>query len=208
MKEIIVEQEREFPDWKEFYKNEDIEKMPWFYNGLDPDLEEALNTLNIHSGTALDLGTGPATQAIALAEGGFTVTGTDLSGSAIREARIKAEELGLDIDFHQDDVLNSTLETSFDIIFDRGLFHTMKPTMRPLYISHVHSLVRASGYLFVKCFSHLETMEPGPYRFSPDEIKTYFSDHFSILSIKKTVFHGTIDPPPKALFMTMQKPGV
>ncbi len=203
-----MDKEREFPDWKQLYKDEEVEKMPWFYSGLDPDLEKALAKFDISPGTALDLGTGPATQAIALAKMGFTVTGTDLSESAIRKARIRAEEAGLDIDFRQDDVLDSTFETSFDLIFDRGLFHTIQPDTRRDYISHVHGLVRPGGHLFVKCFHHLETMEPGPYRFSPDELKDYFSGHFTILSIEETVFHGTVAPPPRALFTSLQRPGV
>jgi 2-polyprenyl-3-methyl-5-hydroxy-6-metoxy-1,4-benzoquinol methylase len=203
-----VDKERELPDWKQLYKDEEVEKMPWFYPGLDPDLEKALAKFHISSGTALDLGTGPATQAIALAKRGFTVTGTDLSEVAIRKARIRAEGAGLDIDFRQEDILDNTIETSFDLIFDRGLFHTIQPNIRREYIGHIHDLVRPEGHLFVKCFHHLETMEPGPYRFSPEELKDYFSGYFTILSIEETVFHGTLAPPPKALFINMKKPGI
>jgi 2-polyprenyl-3-methyl-5-hydroxy-6-metoxy-1,4-benzoquinol methylase len=200
--------DREFPDWKQLYNDKEVETMPWFYPGLDPDLEKALSTFNIYSGSALDLGTGPATQAIALAERGFIVTGTDLSDTAIRKARIRAGEAGLEVDFRQDDVLDSTIETVFDLVFDRGLFHTLPPDMRRDYVDHIHDLIRPGGYLFVKCFHYHETMEPGPYRFSPEELKDYFSGPFDIVSIEETVFQGTLDPPPKAFFVSMQKPGI
>jgi 2-polyprenyl-3-methyl-5-hydroxy-6-metoxy-1,4-benzoquinol methylase len=74
-------------------------------------------------GTALDLGTGPGTQAMALAERGFQVTATDLSVTAIQKAQKQAQEKGLNVSFVQDDILNSTLDQKFDFVLDRGCFH-------------------------------------------------------------------------------------
>lgn len=56
--------------------------MPWFNPELDEDLENALDELGLRSGSALDLGTGPGTQAIHLARRGFDVTATDISETA------------------------------------------------------------------------------------------------------------------------------
>jgi hypothetical protein len=55
--------------------------------------------------------------------------------------------------------------------------------------------------LFLKCFSDKEPGQEGPYKFSPDEIRDLFS--FRIDSIKETVYQGTLDPFPKALFIVM-----
>jgi hypothetical protein len=60
--------------WDERYKDQPVETMPWFYADLDADLAQALDRLGIGSGKALDLGTGPGTQAIALAKRGLDVT--------------------------------------------------------------------------------------------------------------------------------------
>jgi hypothetical protein len=49
-------------------------------------------------------------------------------------------------------------------------------------------------------------MEEGPYRFSPDAIRSIFSPAFNVLSIHHTVYHGTLKPLPRALFSVMQKP--
>lgn len=75
---------QEFPNWEALYQEKPVETMPWFNPDLDPDVEEALLTLDLSNGTALDLGTGPGTQAIALAERGFQVIATDLSETAIQ----------------------------------------------------------------------------------------------------------------------------
>src|SRR5918911_301010 len=105
--------------WDERYQQQSVETMPWFYPQLDDDLAQALDALGLRSGSALDLGTGPGTQAIQLAQRGFDVTATDLSDAAIRLASARAEAHGLKISWQQDDILSSRLTGPFDLIFDR-----------------------------------------------------------------------------------------
>jgi 2-polyprenyl-3-methyl-5-hydroxy-6-metoxy-1,4-benzoquinol methylase len=198
-------QQREFPDWNNLYQERQVETMPWYNPDIDADLEQALGELKIDSGIALDLGTGPGTQAIALAKKGFRVTGTDISEAAITQADSKAKEEGLDISFIQDDIFKSRLQQEFDFVFDRGCFHVFHPDLRQDYVRIVHSLIKPKGYLFLKCFSHLETREGGPYRFTPEEIKKIFGDRFDVISIHETVYQGTLDPLPKALFSILQR---
>jgi len=45
----------------------------------------------------------------------------------------------------------------------------------------------------------------GPYRFSIDEIDSVFSDRFVRESFKETVYQGTLDILPKALFVVLRK---
>jgi hypothetical protein len=61
------------------------------------------------------------------------------------------------------------------------------------------------GILFLKCFSDKEPRQEGPYKFSPDGIRDLFSESFRIDSIKETVYQGTLDPFPRALFVVMVK---
>ncbi len=199
-------QQREFPDWEKLYQDQNVESMPWFNPNLDPDLDQALTKLNLHTtSTALDLGTGPGTQAMALAQRGFQVTASDLSATAIEKAQALAKEQGLDISWKQDDILNSNLEQKFDFVFDRGCFHVFPPERRPDYVRVVDSLIKPNGYLFLKCFSHLETRESGPYRFTAEEIKQIFGSRFNVISVEDTVYQGTLDPFPRALFSILKK---
>ncbi|BAY09995.1 putative methyltransferase [Calothrix sp. NIES-2098] len=197
--------EREFPNWETLYQEQAVETMPWFNSSLDPDVESALLTLEINNGSVLDLGTGPGTQAIALAERGFQVMATDLSEAAIRQAAAKANQKGLEISFRQDDILNSHLEQSFDLILDRGCFHVLPPQSYGTYVQTVANLLKPKGYLLLKCFSHLEIREQGPYRFTPEEIQQIFKERFDLRLAKQTVYHGTLDPLPKALFCILEK---
>ncbi len=200
-----MNRQREFPEWEQLYREQKVESMPWFNPDLDPDLVLALNRLNLHTGTALDLGTGPGTQAITLAERGFKVTATDISATAVQQAQRKAQEKGLNIDFRQDDILNSSLEQAFDLVFDRGCFHVFHPQQRQDYVRAVINLVKPGGYLFLKCFSYKETRDGGPYRFTPEEIKEIFISQFNVLSVEETVYHGTLNPLPQALFCVLEK---
>jgi methylase of polypeptide subunit release factors len=79
--------EKDFPDWNNLYNTQNVETMPWYNKSLDSDLEEELERGKISKGRILDLGTGPATQAIQLAKRGLEVTGSDVSEAAIRRAR-------------------------------------------------------------------------------------------------------------------------
>ena len=83
--------------------------------------------------------------------------------------------------------------------------HVLPPDQRQDYIRVVHSLVKPKGYLFLKCFSYLEKSESGPYRFTPEEIKEIFSDRFHVISVQETVYQGTLNPLPQALFCILQK---
>jgi len=196
---------REFPDWETRYREDNVEEMPWFYPELDPDFDQALERLRIHSGNILDLGTGPGTQAIELAKRGFAVTATDVSSSAITKATARLKDAGVSVDFRQDDILNSTLNRQFDIVMDRGCFHVFSAEQRPAYLRSLKALLEPGNYLLLKTFSHRETMEEGPYRFKPEEIEQMFADDFTIISITDSAFPSTLEHDPKALFCILKR---
>ena len=81
------------------------------------------------SGTrALDLGCGEGADAIWLAEHGWTVVGTDVSGTALARARAAAEARGVAdrIDFVQHDLTGSFPEGSFDLVSAHFLHSTVE----------------------------------------------------------------------------------
>ena len=203
---------KDFPDWENLYKSQRVETMPWYNENFDFDLEKELDERKIiiinnnsdDSKTFLDLGTGPATQAIWLAKRGFKVIGSDLSEAAINRARkVYANEEN--VNFIVDDILNSKFkDNEFDYIFDRGCFHVLLPADRQKYIRKIKQILKKdNGILFLKCFSDKEPRQEGPYKFSAEQIRDLFGESFRIDSIKETVYQGTLDPFPKALFVVM-----
>jgi len=201
---------KDFPDWETLYKSQRVETMPWYNENFDFDLEKELDKRKIINNNSddsikfLDLGTGPATQAIWLAKRGFKVTGSDLSDAAINRAReIYANEEN--VNFIVDDILNSKFkDNEFNYIFDRGCFHVLLPADRQKYISKIKQILKKdNGILFLKCFSDKEPRQEGPYKFSAEQIRDLFGESFRIDSIKETVYQGTLNPFPKALFVVM-----
>jgi SAM-dependent methyltransferase len=203
----MSEPPRSIPDWNMLYKNEEVTTMLWYNKNLDFNLKGEFDKRNIltdvHGYKFLDLGTGPGTQAVQLANLGFDVTAIDISEYAIE----KAKKLSNKVNFIVDNILESKLgKEEFDYIFDRGCFHGISPGDRQKYIAKVKDIIKKEGILFLKCFSEKELREEGPYRFSPDRIKKIFGNDFEILSIKETDYSGDVDPvPPKALFVVMRK---
>jgi ubiquinone/menaquinone biosynthesis C-methylase UbiE len=200
--------EKDFPDWNNLYNTQNVETMPWYNENLDSDLEEELERGKISKGRILDLGTGPATQAIQLAKRGLEVTGSDVSEAAIRRARelYVHNNKNMKIDFIVDDILNSKIrDKMFDCVFDRGCFHVLPIDKRLVYIKEIKRILDDMGILFLKCFSIKEPRQEGPYKFSKDGIRQLFRNDFIIMSVKDTVYQGTLDPLPRALFVVMSK---
>ena len=186
--------------WEEVYRNSDVSDLPWYTPLLDTDLDRALKEYLPSGGRILDLGTGPATQAIALAKRGYDVVATDIAPSAIRKAKHAAQRERVRIDFRVDNILDSKLEGALvDAIVDRGVFHTMPPEARPRYVVTVRRILRPKGVLILKAFSHKNPRQGGPYHFSPTELGSYFRESFEVLSIRDSEFHGTLARPPEAL---------
>ncbi len=193
-------------DWEKLYATSDVATLPWYNPDLDADVERALKAHRLRGGRLLDLGTGPATQAMNLAKRGFDVVATDISSSAIKKAKAAAIESGLSITFLVDNVLKSRLAPNLvDAIVDRGVFHVLPKDKRPLYVRTVHRVLRPDGWLFLKCFSDKEPGTWGPHRIAEPELLGYFRGSFEILSVVETVFQGNVKPPPKALFATFRR---
>ncbi len=197
-------QRKNMPDWDSFYKENKIEEMPWYEKNLDLDLEYQINSMNLTQGKFLDLGTGPGTQAIQLDKLGFEATGSDISKNAIE----KAKQLSSNVSFVVDDILNSSFpDDSFDFILDRGCFHVLEPSLRKDYLNQIKKILKDDGILFLKVMSIEEKGLPkdeGPYRFSQQEVIDTFEKDFEIIEIKPTVYYGTLDPLPKALFVVIK----
>ena len=192
--------------WEGLYATSDVSSLPWYTPNLDPDIEKALADHGVRTARILDLGTGPATQAVNLARRGFDVIGTDISPTAIRKAKATAKAARVTIEFRVDDILRSKLEPNLvDAIVDRGVFHVLPPEKRSVYVDTVHRVLRPNGWLFLKCFSDKEPGTYGPYRIASKELRGYFRGPFEVLSIVDTVFDGTLEPSPKALFGTFRR---
>ena len=81
----------------------------------------------------------------------------------------------------------------------------MAPVDRSTYAETVSGLLTPGGRFFLKTFSVNQPGNWGPYRLAPADIEALFSAALEIITIKETVFHGTLKKVPKALFAVMRR---
>ena len=194
--------------WEARYQETPTERLPWFHAELDADIGQALDTLALSGGAVLDLGCGPGTQALALAKRGFTVTASDVSHSAIDAAGKLTTSENVNIDFHADDVLNSRLKGPFDLVIDRGVFHCFpEASDQQAYMNTIRRILKAGGFLLLKCFHKDETCEAGPAgRYDEVDISRFFVDGFELVEAHATRFYSAAqDNAPKALFCILKR---
>jgi 2-polyprenyl-3-methyl-5-hydroxy-6-metoxy-1,4-benzoquinol methylase len=117
---------------------------------LDPDFERHFDDLKITGGKLLDIGTGTGEQAIFLAQKGFDVTATDVSPSAIKDAKVLSEAASVAVAFVEDNILLSHLADQFDLITDRGCFTLIPDKYKPEYVAAINKLLKPGGWLFLK----------------------------------------------------------
>lgn len=176
--------------WDEVYAGA-REKIPWDIGVPSEHLVDAVEEEEIKPGAALDICCGTGTEAIYLAQKGFSVSAIDVSRRAIEIARKKAIEAGVKIDFRVGSILEMPFEDeSFDLVNDRGCFHVFAPEYRKWFVEEVGRVMRKGGIYLLRCFSEKEPEGPGPRRISREELLNTFSGAFEITSIDEIELRG------------------
>lgn len=97
----------------------------------------------------LDVSCGIGTQALALAEKGFKVTGSDLSGAEIERAKVEAVLRGLEIPFSVCDMRNAATHhpLPFDLVLscDNSLPHLLSDADILTALRQMHACLKPGG---------------------------------------------------------------
>ena len=180
--------------WNDVYKG----TPPWDISYPQPAFQALMQSGEIKPGRVLDIGCGRGENAILLAMNGCEVTGIDLAKEAISDAKAKAKERHVKVNFTVGNVLQMDRlfkESEFDIVIDSGLFHVMADEERLLFVQQLYRVLKEGGKYFMLCFSD---KEPGEYelprRLSKAEIKSTFSSLFNISYIKDAIFDTLLNP--------------
>jgi SAM-dependent methyltransferase len=85
------------------------------WTNVTVEMDQILGLLELEDGAAvLDLCCGPGRHSLELARRGYRVTGVDLTGSYLNEARTRAQKEGLDVDFVREDMRRFRRNNAFD----------------------------------------------------------------------------------------------
>jgi SAM-dependent methyltransferase len=136
--------------WKYFWNT------PWD-TGISPP--ELMQFIADHPpGRALDLGCGTGTNAITFASHGWQVTGIDFAWRAIKIARRKARQKGVDVDLRVGDILKLDDRSGpFDLVLDIGCYHSLPEPEMETYAENLERLLAPRGKFLMYGFFR----EPG-----------------------------------------------
>lgn len=193
----------------EIYRNIPIKEIPWNIENPPDALIQLIESGILKPCSVIDLGCGTGNYAVYLAGKGFTVTGVDISETAIKYAKENAKEKKVECDFLQADVLGDLgkeVNKTFDFAYDWELLHHIYPEDRNKYVENVQRIINQRGRYLSVCFNEKDTQfgSSGKYRktqlgtilyfSSEDELRKLFSVYFKILEIKTFEIKGKTVP--------------
>jgi SAM-dependent methyltransferase len=129
-------------------------------------------------GSVLDAGCGTGENALYFASLGHETWGIDGAPAAIEQARQKAQERDLSVEFRVHDALAlEKLGRTFDTVTDSGLFHVFDDEDRARYVESLGRVLGSGGRYFMLCFSDRQPGAfPLPRRVTQEEIRAAFAD--------------------------------
>jgi methyl halide transferase len=132
--------------WEQYFATHTQEQMPWFIGRPDHNLVSWMSTQALKPRRILDLGCGHGDNAIWLAQQGFEVTATDISDTAVSQAKERAKNLGVNIHFCINNAIDDLPIGPFDLVFDRGLFHQFNYIEdRPKVVKNISNVLASEG---------------------------------------------------------------
>ncbi|HEV8623201.1 MAG TPA: class I SAM-dependent methyltransferase, partial [Acidimicrobiia bacterium] len=130
----------------------DLPSIPWDIGAAQPVVIEAERAGRFH-GAVLDVGCGLGDNAIYLAAQGHQVTGIDAAPTAIEQARQRAQQQGVGVEFSMADATSlAGFEGRFDSVLDGACYHCLDEDARHAYAAALHRATRPDALLTLFCF--------------------------------------------------------
>lgn len=139
-----------------FHPWEDLAEHPPFAETLLEMVAREENGQGPPYGPALDLGTGSGVWGVELAKRGWQMTGVDMVEKALRRARERVEEAGVDVRLVQGDVTalrRADVGSNFRLAVDTGTFHGLTDSQREAMGREVSSVCAEEATVLLDCFA-------------------------------------------------------
>jgi SAM-dependent methyltransferase len=107
-------------------------------------------------GPALDLGTGSGVWGVRLAQRGWEVTGVDIVEKALRRARERIDEAGVEMRLVHGDVTalqEADVESGYRLVLDTGTFHGLADAQRQAMGREISAIAAQDATLVLDCFA-------------------------------------------------------
>jgi ubiquinone/menaquinone biosynthesis C-methylase UbiE len=124
---------------------------PWDTGISPPELYEFIQ--NHQPGRAIDIGCGTGTNIITLANAGWNVTGIDFAPRAIKIARQKLKQAGVQAKLILGDATKlEGIKGPFDFALDLGCFHGIPQDGRLKYLEGLDRILATDGFWLMYAF--------------------------------------------------------
>jgi 2-polyprenyl-3-methyl-5-hydroxy-6-metoxy-1,4-benzoquinol methylase len=193
----------------EIYSSIPLNEIPWNIENPPDALLQLIESGKVKPCSVIDLGCGAGNYAVYFAGKGFTVTGVDISETAIKFAQKNAKVKNVSCDFLRADVLGDLgkeVNKTFDFAYDWELLHHIYPENRNKYLENVQCLINPGGRYLSVCFNENDAQFGGSGKYrktqlgtvlyfsSEDELRKLFSTSFKILELKTFEIKGKTAP--------------
>lgn len=159
------------------------------------ELKRVLAEDGIPPSSAVELGCGTGTNAVWLAQQGFSVTAADISPTAIQRARERAAAAGVTLRFVVGDVgAAPDLGGPFAFFFDRGCYHCVREQNLAGYLRTLERNLspQARGLILS---GNARAPRTGPPIVAEEEIRRELSPLFEIVRLREFRFDIVGDQP-------------
>lgn len=161
-------------EWDRAYRD-GTHECQWDTPWAAPELAGALSVIRPPRGSrALDIGCGTGSDAVFMAALGLSVTGVDLSLTALELAEQRARTAGVEVQWLAGDALSLPVASgSIDLATDRGCLHHIPDADRPRYASEVFRVLRPGGLVLLRGMS-----EAGRHKYpvTPEAVRAHFAE--------------------------------
>jgi methyl halide transferase len=166
---------------------------PWDSGEPDEELLRVLDAGKLPGKSVLEIGCGTGTNAVELARRGFAVTAVDMVEQPIQEARRKAGEAKVQVDFRVADALDNHLGGPYDILFDRGVYHGLRLDNLASFQDLLKRVTRTGSWWLCLAGNARERRDPGPPVVTEQEIRTELEPLFDIVELREIRFSTNRD---------------
>lgn len=139
-----------------FHPWEDLADHPPFAERLLGLVGREENGAGPPYGPALDLGTGSGVWGVQLAKRGWEVTGVDMVEKALRRARERVDQAGVDMRLVQGDVTalrQAGVGSGYRLVVDTGTFHGLDERQRAAMGREVSAVCADDATVLLDCFT-------------------------------------------------------
>jgi len=171
-------------DWDAVYRQG---TPPWDAGRPHAELARVLDEYRLRPKTVLEIGCGTGADAIVLARRRFEVTAVDCSPIAIERARLRAEQSDAVLRFVLDDVFDfARTSGQFDLIYDAGLYHSVRLVNLERYLDMLWRVTRPGSYHLCLAGAPSKTVEGGPPQVTEDEMHNELGRLFEFVHLRPT----------------------